>query len=181
MREKEIVIRLHLPQSPRARWLLGGVLAAVCLSTIVYAAVPNVFNAGDPLSATKVNANFSNLDGRVTAITPPTTWSWITPTFMNTYGSYGSTWLVGYYKDTEGIVHLRGLLTPTAAQNMTAAFNLPAGYRPGTNRRFSVYGCNSTDVIGNAATGNIGDVIPQCPIAANAITSLDGISFHAEQ
>jgi hypothetical protein len=71
MREREVTIHLRLPGSPRKRWLLGGIVASVGLGAIAYATVPNVFNAGDPLSATKVNANFTSLDTRVTKLEQP--------------------------------------------------------------------------------------------------------------
>ena len=68
MSKREIVIRLQLPQKPRTRWLIAGATAILCASAIVYATVPNIFSAGDPLSASKVNANFSSLDSRVTTV-----------------------------------------------------------------------------------------------------------------
>lgn len=67
MRERELVIRLRLPRWLRRRWSLAGAVAVVGFGAIVYAAVPNVFSSGEPLSSAKINANFDSLDGRVTA------------------------------------------------------------------------------------------------------------------
>jgi hypothetical protein len=67
MRERELVFRIRLPQLGK-RWFLATVALIVGSGAIVYATVPNVFNAGDPLSAAKVNANFNGIDTRVTSI-----------------------------------------------------------------------------------------------------------------
>ena len=40
----------------------------ICFGAVVYATVPNIFGSGDPLSSTKVNADFSSLDTRVSTI-----------------------------------------------------------------------------------------------------------------
>jgi hypothetical protein len=61
MREREIVIRLRLPASPRWRWPLGAGAAVVLVGAVVYAAVPNVFKPGDSLSYQKMNDNFNAL------------------------------------------------------------------------------------------------------------------------
>ncbi len=44
-----------------------------------------------------------------------------------------------------------------------------------------MYGCGTVDIVGQASTGTIGDVIPQCTVTAGNLVSLDGISFHADQ
>jgi hypothetical protein len=72
MREREIIIRFRLPRSPRARWLIGGATALLLTGALVYAAVPNMFNAGDPLSATKIMGNFNYLDNRITSLASAT-------------------------------------------------------------------------------------------------------------
>ena len=67
MRERELVFRIRVPQVGK-RWFLATVALIVGSGAIVYATVPNVFSAGDPLSAAKVNANFSGIDTRVASI-----------------------------------------------------------------------------------------------------------------
>jgi hypothetical protein len=66
--EREIVIKLVVPRWMKRRWTLAVVLLASAVSAIVYATVPNTFAPGDQLSASKLNANFMALDGRVTAL-----------------------------------------------------------------------------------------------------------------
>lgn len=73
MRNHEIVIQLRLPAAPRRRWLLGLSAGVLGLSALAYATVPNTFNAGDPLSSSKVNANFTQLDTRLAALEKPST------------------------------------------------------------------------------------------------------------
>ncbi|MCP4710447.1 MAG: hypothetical protein GY869_17630 [Planctomycetes bacterium] len=55
--------------------------------------------------------------------------SWQTPAFQNSWINYGSGYNPAqYFKDSMGIVHLRGLV-----KNVTlgqTVFTLPAGYRP---------------------------------------------------
>ena len=56
------------------------------------------------------------------------------PAFLNTWKNYGGEWAAAAFrKDSEGFVHLRGLIDCTAGNN-TFAFTLPVGYRPGTNQ-----------------------------------------------
>lgn len=68
MRDRELVVRIRLPQIVGKRWLVASGLGILGFSAIVYATVPNTFMAGDPLSSSKVNANFSSLDGRMTTL-----------------------------------------------------------------------------------------------------------------
>jgi hypothetical protein len=68
VREREIFIRLRLPHIPSKWWLAGAIVAVLCIGAVVYATVPNTFNTGDSLSSKKINDNFNNLDGRISAI-----------------------------------------------------------------------------------------------------------------
>jgi hypothetical protein len=67
MIEREYVIRFRLPKSPRARWAAMAAAGVLALSAVAWATVPNVFVAGEVLSAAKLNANFADLDGRIDA------------------------------------------------------------------------------------------------------------------
>jgi hypothetical protein len=51
--------------------IVGFVLGSMVVCGIVWATVPNTFNTGDALSASKVNDNFSALDTRVSALEAP--------------------------------------------------------------------------------------------------------------
>jgi hypothetical protein len=59
MERPAINLKLRLP---RARWVAIGAVAA--LITVAYAAVPQTFSAGEPLSASALNENFAALDQR---------------------------------------------------------------------------------------------------------------------
>jgi hypothetical protein len=71
MREREIVIRLKVPRSPRARWLfsISGVL--VTLGAFAYAADFTPFGNGESLTSSKMNANFKDLQDRLAALESP--------------------------------------------------------------------------------------------------------------
>jgi hypothetical protein len=68
MKEREIVIRLRLPASVRKRWQIALAAALLCIGAVAYATLPYSFTTGDQLSSTKLNGNFSNLDGRLTTL-----------------------------------------------------------------------------------------------------------------
>jgi len=54
---------------------------------------------------------------------------WLTPTFQNSWANVAAgTQLVGYFKDQNGIVHIKGEVS--GGVSGTVAFTLPAGYRP---------------------------------------------------
>lgn len=61
MREREIVLRLRLPRSPRTRWLLTAAAVLLFGSAIVYAAALKTFTAGQPLKAADLTANFNQI------------------------------------------------------------------------------------------------------------------------
>src|SRR4051812_9527425 len=50
---------------------------------------------------------------------------------QNAWTEYGGTFApAGYFKDSQGVVHLRGLVV-NAAISTACVFTLPPGYRPG--------------------------------------------------
>jgi len=56
---------------------------------------------------------------------------WIAPTLENNWVNYGGHHTpAGYYKDSLGIVHLRGIVYRTVARYQSTIFTLPEGYRP---------------------------------------------------
>ena len=92
---------------------------------------------------------------------------------------------VGFYKDREGVVHLRGAYSCTSAGQL--AFNLPRGYRPASGKThtqaiacFGGGNCPAShttlvQVVGTGfAPGADGGVFADATIAI-----LDGISFRA--
>lgn len=105
--------------------------------------------------------------------------AWIAPTFTNSWVDYNTGFAnAAYRKDAQGYVHLRGLIKSGTIG--TAAFNLPAGYRPaaGTNSTL-VFGTLSSSGAGRVDVTSAGDVNVLAP-SANAWTSLEGITFKAE-
>ena len=60
--------RFKLLPSSRTQRILIGIASLLIIGSVAYAAAPNMFNPGDPLSSSKLNANFSALDGRIAAL-----------------------------------------------------------------------------------------------------------------
>jgi len=71
MKLKMIVVDMELTKTQRR--VGQGVLAALLIATsgIAFGGVPNTFAAGQTLKAADMNANFSALDGRITALEGP--------------------------------------------------------------------------------------------------------------
>jgi Alanine-zipper, major outer membrane lipoprotein len=59
----------------------------------------------------------------------------------------------GYYKDSDGFVHLVGLFN--SGTIATAAFNLPVGYRPATNQNFATVANNVFALCVVTSTGDV--------------------------
>ncbi|QXH68614.1 phage tail fiber domain-containing protein [Pseudomonas asgharzadehiana] len=125
----------------------------------------------DNQATNNIGANVFNCTDRATAAQ----YDWIPITvFTNSWLDYGGGTFspVSYYKDTDGIVHLRGAIKSGTVA--AAAFLLPAGFRPAGN---SYFPCVSNNAFGffNITTG--GGVVLQ--VGSNSYASLDGISFRA--
>ena len=64
--------------------------------------------------------------------------AWKTPSFVNGWVDYGSAFgSPGYYKDSLGNVHIRGLIKSGTSSTGTTMFTLPVGYRPSLNYIFT--------------------------------------------
>jgi hypothetical protein len=104
----------------------------------------------------------------------------------------------GFYKDREGVVHLKGVFDNCNPGGNGIVFNLPPGYRPANNRLLALTAfCNAAceDTDSNADTHNedsglVGilgagtNAIPGASadgavIASGASMSLDGLTFRA--
>jgi hypothetical protein len=84
--------------------------------------------------------------GTADNIAPPEAWHEIgaagEPPFLGGSANYGPSGIgssltetVGFYKDKEGVVHLKGMIKTAPSGTLSGAlFNLPAGYRPGNGK-----------------------------------------------
>lgn len=87
--------------------------------------------------------------------------------WVNYGGAYGD---AGYCVDLFGWVHLRGLIKSGTVTS--AAFTLPAGYRPDARVVLSAV---SNGAFGQVDVTTAGDVIPM--VGSSTSFSLDGVSF----
>lgn len=99
--------------------------------------------------------------------------AFITPTLQNSWVPYGGVYNnPGYWKDTFGVVHLRGMVkNGTMVQ---AIFTLPAGYRPPFQELLSTV---SNFAVGAVEITTAGIVMATS--GTNTWVSLDGLTFRA--
>jgi hypothetical protein len=106
---------------------------------------------------------------------------WILPALNENWVNFSGAFAnCGYYKDTLGTVHLRGVVKSGTIG--VSIFSLPVGYRPAaqinvpsvSNSAFCMITVNPTT--GDAAAGNV------IPVTGNtAWVSLTGINFRASE
>lgn len=102
---------------------------------------------------------------------------WTAPTLVNSWANYGSGFNpAGYFKDVNGVVHLRGLLKDGVVGTTSAMFTLPTGFRPATRCLFNI---QSNSALGRCDILATGEVYAYA--GNNAWFCLDGITFLAEQ
>ena len=99
------------------------------------------------------------------------------PKFQNSWQNGGGSETAGFYKDREGVVHLKGYATLGSASK--AVFVLPVGYRPASGKEhvFPVVCICPGLGTGAMVIGKEGEVFP--PSGATAFY-LEGITFRAE-
>lgn len=102
---------------------------------------------------------------------------WQTPTLLNGWANSGSDFATaGYFKDSVGMVHLRG----TIGGGSSIIFILPPGYRPAGRSRYNV--ATGQTVFASVAQLEVrGDGSVLVTSNYNGNISLDGIRFRAEQ
>jgi hypothetical protein len=107
----------------------------------------------------------------------PVQQTWIVPTMLNGWVDYDPTVFnpTGYYKDDDGIVHLRGLVKTGALG--TIIFTLPAGYRPAKQIICATIANNQ---VHRLDVTNTGSVTTTAGMGTNAFLSIDNIHFRAE-
>jgi hypothetical protein len=121
-------------------------------------------------------------DGAVTTAKLAAQESWIVPTLSTDWSNYGSGFsTAGYWKDSFGVVHLRGVLNYVGSDSPSTAFVLPAGYRPALAGLFGVHAFNgSAFALGRIDITTGGAVQKQVPTGSlnpTGYISLDGITF----
>jgi hypothetical protein len=103
---------------------------------------------------------------------------WVAPTLENGWSNFGGAWVpAGYMKDSNGIVHLRGLLRPGTMVAGTPIFTLPTGFRPVSNEMFPV----ASYLGGTGYVGGTTEVYPNGQVrvltGGTDHFSISGISF----
>jgi hypothetical protein len=115
------------------------------------------------------------------------------PTFIGTWKaeSFPTFDSVAFYKDHEGIVHLRGLAVGGTSGSEEEIFRLPPGFRPGDGKiHHSLVPCNAVvgdcsdgtghmDIFGSGSGFKSAEGIVQAPTNAAGV-SLEEIAFRAE-
>jgi hypothetical protein len=97
---------------------------------------------------------------------------WTAPTMINAWTSFGAPFApIGFYKDADGFVHLRGMMTGGATPN--PGFVLPAGYWPEGRCVFCTDSNGAHARLDVDATGNV------IPVIATTFVTLDGLIFKA--
>lgn len=150
-------------------------------ATAAHAASAVSYAGGTGMSATDVEAALDELATEKANVAQE---AWIAPTLATDWSNYGGIFnTVGYYKDTLGRVHLRGLINYTGADASSTAFILPAGYRPafkevriGHAFNGSAFALGRIDI---SAAGAVSKEVPSGSLNLNGYISLDGISFRA--
>lgn len=104
--------------------------------------------------------------------------AWQTPPYSNSWVDYDSTTYYGarYYKDSLGVVHLRGLIKSGTATAGTTMLTFPAGYRPGVQMIFETV---SNDARAALTLHTDGTLKTRTGVN-NTWVSLNGITFRAE-
>lgn len=92
--------------------------------------------------------------------------------FNTGWSNYGAgNMAVGYFKDSQGIIHLRGLAQRTSG-SAALIFTLPSGYRPSATEAFAV---EATNAFGQITVYSDGKV--QLDFGTATYCSLSGITF----
>ncbi|MBL7723604.1 MAG: hypothetical protein JNK27_05620 [Chitinophagaceae bacterium] len=101
------------------------------------------------------------------------------PVLQNSWINYGLGFAdAKYYKDKEGVVHLKGLIKNGTITSNTILFTLPAGYRPSTSGQL-IFSVDNATGIGRVDVKANGDVVV-VTATTNAFLNLTGISFRAD-
>jgi hypothetical protein len=106
------------------------------------------------------------------------------PAFEHNCGNFGGSnrETVGFYKDHEGVVHLKGWVSCPGSD--VAVFRLPEGYRPATGKTLSIVGATTGgdgQTTYNVNGSGIGSTVDGAVASGFAtVFSLDGATFRAQ-
>lgn len=78
------------------------------------------------------------------------------PAFQNSWVNYGGYNVAGFWRDSSGIVHLRGLIKLGTVGFGTPVFTLPVGFRPGQNILLGVHANGAEGRMDIDTSGNVG-------------------------
>lgn len=108
--------------------------------------------------------------------------AWKVPALLNNWANFGGNFnAVGYWKDSFGVVHLRGLVKSGTPESVI--FTLPVGYRPPSYEVFATTG--STAMGAQMARVDVqtdGSVVAKGFLSTNGTAtflSVDGITFRS--
>lgn len=102
--------------------------------------------------------------------------TWTAPSLGNNWVDYGSPYApAGYYKDANGIVHLRGCIR--SGTGAVAAFTLPTGYRPTAGRLQIIVSAYPAFAYLQVTTAGAVQVAAYYGTGTNAEVVLDNIHF----
>ena len=157
---------------PNRSQLISGAMMLTA-GVLALAAAPTVFTSGTTISASSMNANFSDINTRLIAL--ETVPAFQAPTFLTGWGDVGSPYATaGYTKDAMGFVHLRGLIKRSSGTGGNI-FALPVGYRPSALLQFPARcGDDTMCLIHVNSHGNVDFGGTGSPAAS---LTLDGIIF----
>lgn len=99
--------------------------------------------------------------------------SWTNATLTNSWVTFGGSYPTpGYRKDSNGIVHLRGVIK--SGTNGTSALTLPTGYRPAFKCSFPALNTNAGSQVDVNTDGTV--VVS----GSTAYMGLDSVSFYID-
>ena len=104
--------------------------------------------------------------------------AWAAVTFQNSFSDFNTTshQACAFFKDSVGVVHLKGLAKRATAALTTAIFTLPAGYRPAKETNFLVLANNRAAAL-RISTAGVVDITAADDASWFNFFSLNGITF----